>query len=67
MSQNITDFFIPIDKIPVIPPNLQDTPDILPNLHTSWCSPCNYGKKTHVLPKQKRKPQNPNHLKKENF
>jgi len=67
MSQNITDFFIPIDEIPVTPPNLQDTPDISPNLHTPRRSPRNHGKKTYVLPKQKRKPQNPNRLKKENL
>ena len=51
MSQNITDFFIPIDEIPVTPPNLQDTPDISPNLHTPRRSPRNHGKKTYVLPK----------------
>ena len=54
MSQNITDFFIPIDEIPVTPPNLQDTPDISPNLHTPQRSPRNHGKKTYVLPKQKK-------------
>jgi hypothetical protein len=68
MSQNITDFFTPIDDIVETPPS---TPPNLNSPHTTppRRSPRNHDncKKKYTLPKRKRKPQDPKRLKKENL
>jgi hypothetical protein len=52
MSQNITDFFIPINE------SAETSPNIPPNLNSSplRCSLCNYdnNNKKYVLPKRKK-------------
>jgi hypothetical protein len=83
MTQDIEDFFAPtsddLTKLPETPPGLREIllnlslPDTLssPDI-PSRRSPRNHGnmviiKKVYVLPKRKRKPQDPNQLKKENL
>ncbi len=66
MSQQITNFFTSIDLTETTPSSI-----LQPNLsHTPFRrSPRNHdnNKKSYNIPKQKRKNQNPDHLKKENL
>ncbi len=79
MSQNIKDFFVPSDDLTELPETPPELREILLNLSSSDIpsspdipsrySPRNHNnnKKNYVLPKRKRKPQDPNRLKKENL